>query len=405
MNQLEMTEYLSEQIPFLEERDGHEWKEAERLRKEFTVNYSIEKIAALSLDEYVIGKGSSNRSFCYQLERTLDSLGRILGARADKFGVYYGRTKSDATKKYRFARHWGEEKNEAFEAVKQSIVNLLKSSEDDNIVMIRNNKLSPMLKGKLLFIYHPNKFAPIYSKAHLEHFLAHLNINGTFESETDMQRALMDYRAKWPELEKRHPCLYMRLLYDLFHYPKYDVSSSGKKPNTKLPLLSAAIEGAIFIKDMPAVSDTITHKSITETTNYLERQKRLKHIGDRGESVVLEIERQRLINAKRNDLANKVTNIEDDKTGYDILSFDEDGTERQIEVKATSNKALDRGFYITANELDQASKLTNYYIYIVFSAMSIQPRILPLKNPDLNGKDFDTKAIAFHVSLKKDSHT
>lgn len=404
MNRLEMATRISERVPVLAKRDESGWKEAERLRKQFVTDYPINKIGHLSIDEYVIGKGSTNPSFCYRLERELDSLGRILGATAYKFGVYYGKTKSDASMKYRFVMHWGGDKTEAFEAVKLSIVTLLQAVAKDDMEAIRENKISPMFKGKLLFIYYPEKFAPIYAKQHLEHFLAQLNISGVFESEPDMQRALMGYRESWKELQKQHACLYMRFLYDEFGFPDYQgsTSSSGKESSANAPLLSEAIKGASFINGMPAITGTTTPQPGTGKGDYLGQQKHLKRIGDRGEAIVLAMEKQRLAAERRSDLSAKVKYIaeQDDRAGFDILSFDNDGTVRPIEVKATSGNTLERGFYITANEVEQASKQKNYHIYFVFSAMSKHPQVLQMKDPLLNGGDFELKAIAYHGTLK-----
>lgn len=401
MNRVEMANLISERVPLLKKRAEFELKEAERLRKQFVTDYPISKIGRLTLDEYVIGKGNINRSFCYRLERELDSLGRILGARADKFGLYYGKTRNDATMKYRFAKHWGANKVAVFKTIKQAIVNLLKAASRDDIATIRESMISPMFKGKLLFIYYPEKFAPIYAMSHLEHFLVQLNLTGKFDSETDMQRALMAYRKRWPAFKNNHACLYMRFLYDLFGYPPEE-PSAGTASSVKTPLLSAAIEDAAFINTMPVIRRIATKRTGTGAMNNAEHQKHFKRIGDRGEAIVLEMEKRRLTEAKRKDLATKVKHIatRDDRAGFDILSFDQDGTERPIEVKATMGKTLERGFYITANEVDKASKLPNYYIYFVFSAMSKRPRVLPVKKPKLSGGNFNLKAIAYHATLK-----
>lgn len=403
MNRLEMKARISERVPFLEIQYKAKLKEAEKLRKQFVTEYPVTKINRLTLDKYVIGKGSENRSFCYRLERELDSLGRILGATAYKFGVYYGRTNTDATMKYRFAQHWGANKDTAFKAVKQAIVSLLQAASRDDMAAIRENMISPMFKGKLLFIYYPEKYAPIYARPHLEHFLAQLNISGTFEREADMQRVLIDYRNIWPALKKQHACLYMRFLYDLFGYPPR-ASSAGPTSQVTAPLLSDAIKGAAFIDKMPPLSGTAPGPTGTSSGSgdYGAQQKRLKQIGDRGEAIVLEMEKRRLTEAKRRDLACKVKHIadRDDSAGFDILSYDEDDSERPIEVKAMSGKTLERGFYITANEVEKASSLTNYHIYFVFSTMSKQPRVLQVKNPLSKGSDFDLRATAYHATLK-----
>jgi hypothetical protein len=403
MKRIEMKAHISERVPLLAKRDEADWKEAERLRKQFIADYPLPKINRLTLDQYVIGKGNLNLSFCYRLERDLDILGRILGARADKFGVYYGKTKSDTTVKYRFAQHWGSNKDEAFTSVKQSIVSLLQAASRDDMVAIRENMISPMFKGKLLFIYYPEKFAPIYAWPHLEHFLVQLNIGGTFESEADMQRALMNYRNTWPALKKQHACLYMRFLYDLFGYPPSAAAPGA--PAAKAPLLHDAINGAIYIDKMPPVTSAEPGPGTgSGLRDYEGQQKRLKQIGDRGEAVVLEMERRRLTAANRKDLAAKVQHIADrnDGAGFDILSYDEDGSERPIEVKALSGKALDRGFYITANEIEKASSLSNYYIYFVFSAMSKKPRVLPMRKPFADDRNFALKPTAYHATRKED---
>jgi hypothetical protein len=395
-----MGKNVSEHVPFLAKRDEAKWKEAERLSKQFLTDYPVSKINRLTLDQYVIGKGSENRSFCYRIERELDSLGRILGATAYKFGVYYGRTKSDPKMEYRFRPHWGTKRDAAFTAVKQSIVYLLQAASRDDMAAIRENMISPMFKGKLLFIYFPEKFAPIYAWPHLEHFLAQLNISGTFESEADMQRALMDYRETWPALKEQHACLYMRFLYDLFGYPI--ASAGGPTSLVTGPLVSDAINGAAFVDKMPLVSGSPAVTAEIGSGDYAAQQKRLKQIGDRGEVIVLEMEKRRLTEAKRRDLALKVKHIadRDDSAGFDILSYDENGNERPIEVKATSGKTLERGFYITANEVEKASILPNYHIYFVFSAMSKKPRILPIKEP-LSGRSiFNLQPTVYHVILK-----
>ena len=51
----------------------------------------------------------------------------------------------------------------------------------------------------------------------------------------------------------------------------------------------------------------------------------------------------------------------DDSLGYDILSYEEDGTPRYIEVKTTEHRS-DNGelyFFISQNELEKAKTLKN----------------------------------------------
>jgi hypothetical protein len=317
-------------------------------------------------------------------------------------GVYYGKTKNDASEQYRFRPHWGSNLEEVFSSVKQAIVNLLQAAEQGDSHTIAKNPLSTMFKGKILYLYKPDQFAPVYSKEHLEYFIAKLNLSGSLRCGADMQRALMEYRATWPDLLAQLPPLYMRLLYHLFGYP-----ANNDSPNTitsSEPMLDKAVEGAEFIARMPPLSVKAKGESENyKKTNFEDRQKHLKRIGDRGEAIVVALEKKRLFLAGKPDLADNIKQIsqENDSAGYDILSFDADGTERPIEVKATNSKNLDRGFFVSSNELDKALTLANYHIYFVFSAMSKHPRVLTQKQPSLNDGDFTMRPVTYHVTLSR----
>src|SRR5689334_7827689 len=150
MNRLDMAKEIKGRVSLLANLDKDLWKSAERLRSDFVKDYSTSKIRSLTLDEFVIGKGHNNRSFCYRIEREMDSLGRILGATALKFGVYYGKEGSDSSNKYRFSHIWGNNVHEAFLSVKDAIVNLNEAANKRDLRTIKENRLSPMFKGKLL---------------------------------------------------------------------------------------------------------------------------------------------------------------------------------------------------------------------------------------------------------------
>jgi len=400
MNRQTIEELIHIHVPKLAQEERVRWINVEKLGVDFVFDFPPETIGSLQLDEYVIGKGAENRSFCYRLEREMDDLGRILGATAFKFGVYYGRTKSDPVDKYRFAKRWGSGVEEAFEATKKEIVSLLQAASIKDIDSLDQNPLSKMFKGKLLFVYFPDEYAPIYSQYHLKYFVTELNLHANPNSTIEMQRALMDYRATWPTLMEHSAVLYMHFLYQIFPNVKTPSTSPIIKP--ALPLLDEAIQGARFINQMPPVSSsTPISSSTTKKPNYENQQKQRKRIGDRGEKIVLRIEEKRLIDEGRADLAEEIKHISEksDREGYDILSFDQDGSPRYIEVKATTAKNLGRGFYITSNELEKSKALPNYYIYLVFSATSKNPKILPIKQSMLISDDFILHPVAYHVNL------
>jgi hypothetical protein len=148
------------------------------LRSDFVKYFNRNKISNMELEDYVVGlTGRENRmNFCYGLERQLEKLGRINGATAFKFGVYYGRTRTEGNCKYRFAKKFGNSYQEAFENVRNAILDLLNDDKRENIDKIVSNRLSPMFKGKILSTYYPEKYLNIFSNDHLTYYLTHLNL-------------------------------------------------------------------------------------------------------------------------------------------------------------------------------------------------------------------------------------
>ena len=94
-----------------------------------------------------------------------------------------------------------------------------------------------------------------------------------------------------------------------------------------------------------------------------------KKLGLLGELWVMDYERKRLNELGRKDLAKKVKHMaieQGDGLGYDIFSFNEDGCERYIEVKTTSEN-WQQPFYVSSNELNRSLDDPNqYYIYRVY---------------------------------------
>lgn len=110
--------------------------------------------------------------------------------------------------------------------------------------------------------------------------------------------------------------------------------------------------------------------------------RRCSEIGYIGEQRVFEFERQRLQEAGREDLAEKVRWISQESVaeGYDVLSFEEDGNERWIEVKATvGHRSI---FEMTHNEWQTAAAAgRKYCIYRVTNVESDEPAIEIIRDP------------------------
>ncbi|CAM1362182.1 hypothetical protein TOREUM_20666 [Tenacibaculum litoreum] len=100
--------------------------------------------------------------------------------------------------------------------------------------------------------------------------------------------------------------------------------------------------------------------------DYVAKQLKNKQIGEKSEQIVLEFEIERLQANGFKDYSPNVKLVSDDNSlGYDILSIENENKKRYIEVKTVKRNDNSYSFHITANEIQKAQQLENYYIYIV----------------------------------------
>ncbi len=128
----------------------------------------------------------------------------------------------------------------------------------------------------------------------------------------------------------------------------------------------------ITINSLDATEISVKETKVNFTpkkTNYIQNNIENKRIGDLGELWVLEYEKQKLKQANKHNLAQKVRHIaqeDGDGAGYDILSYDANGKEIFIEVKTTKSYA-NSVFYITKNELEKSRiEQESYFLYRVY---------------------------------------
>lgn len=114
--------------------------------------------------------------------------------------------------------------------------------------------------------------------------------------------------------------------------------------------------------------------------NYLEREARNQSLGEAGEQFVINFERARLIRAGRESLADRIEQISvtvGPSAGFDIRSFEENGTDRFIETK-TTKYGKNTPFFVTPNELQfSRENAPRYYLYRLFKFRD-SPRLFAL---------------------------
>jgi len=131
--------------------------------------------------------------------------------------------------------------------------------------------------------------------------------------------------------------------------------------------------------------------------DYVELSEHQHEIGLIGEKYVVTYEKQQLKELNLPSLANKVEHVsvtKGDGLGYDVLSFNADGTKKYIEVKTTSSSDPRQPFYLSSNELSFAKLASSqYFLYRVYD--------LPKKNDKKSPQLYIVKQpVSAHLVLK-----
>jgi hypothetical protein len=178
------------------------------------------------------------------------------------------------------------------------------------------------------------------------------------------------------------------------------VLESGDEDSDELDniMVNLKTTSTLLIDDAPEQfsNNDYDQKFIPKKTNFLKKARNQKKLGFAGELMVIKHEKDRLIAAGRNDLAERVRHVskeDGDGAGYDILSYDEDNKDspKYIEVKTTVGEKT-TPFILTETEVNFSDKNSlNFYLYRVFK----------FDKKNLQGKLFILKGdIESHLELK-----
>lgn len=121
--------------------------------------------------------------------------------------------------------------------------------------------------------------------------------------------------------------------------------------------------------------------------DYLNKHKQNMMIGRKAEEVVFEYEHDRLLALGKENLAEHIewTSLKDNSVGYDIKSYNEDGHEIYIEVKAGRITSSGLSFFISDLEYDKSQTMQNYYFYcVIFQGDQKSPLIWGIDSKSVN---------------------
>lgn len=316
---------------------------ASQTRGDFLVAFPKENLNRLSLDKYVIGHKTP--TFCAYVEAKTRAWANIQGATAAKFVIYYGKTKTDPNKIYRYnTRKYGDE-NEAFRAVKGMLLDLVRLGGEKNIDFsaIDANPLSQMFKAKILSLYYDDRFLSVCSSEHLEMFGDILGCPKDLSSSQYQHLLLKAKQSSAITRDWKNP-KFMAFLYDTYVHTNNTPTSTIKKPR----------------------------KKAYRKVNFEDVQNQRNEIGKAAEEFALRWESERLIGENLGALIPKIKDRRDyPGYGYDFLSHSSSKKQRFIEVKSVGKLPKGEGyrFFLSDNENSISTSpehRKDYFFYLVY---------------------------------------
>lgn len=199
------------------QNDGKQFfDDLENLRNSFVQEYSESKVRTMVMNDYVLGLNNNNNSFCYKMEYTLTGLGNIQGAQAIKHGIYFGKQGQSKTPSYHYKKCLGKNEDEAFANLKEEICTLIREGDSMDETLILHSKISPMLRGKILYVYHPLLYLPIYADSSLDYFISKLSLKTTNKKDPYFkQKILLEFKNGSKILRKWTNIQYVYFLFKL----------------------------------------------------------------------------------------------------------------------------------------------------------------------------------------------
>jgi hypothetical protein len=367
----------------------------ENLLQEFYIQFPRNRIANISIDQYVYGRHGIDHieTFSYWMGKKLASFGRIAGSPASQYGLWYGTHGKDKNVRYRHTARYGSTIDNAFRKIKQEVAALIVHGAAQDYDAIAKSMLGEKLKGKILATYFPNIYLSIYASVYLDDILKYFNLDD-LKSHKEVaiykQQRLLHFKNTDSVMVDWTLMKFAMFLNDELYNNYYPGSATGEADD-RVPMFPdiSLVEAEILDQQIDESADTSSVNNGTSIpisvgkVDYLKRSKKNKAIGDRGEQIVYFSEIKTLTALGRSDLAAKVKWVaeKEDGLGYDVLSRNLDGSKRHIEVKANTKIAGHADFFLTAPELKKTGRLENYYIYYVYDVISKTPKIWQIENP------------------------
>lgn len=159
----------------------------------------------------------------------------------------------------------------------------------------------------------------------------------------------------------------------------------------------------ISVSSIAHKSDKSIKRIKTSKRNYIQQLQIQLEVALRGEDLILNYEKNKLIKAGYPELAKQVENVSltDIDLGYDIRSFDVDEFGNVYEVYIKINSNVNENFMpinFSKNEINKMTSKTDLFrLYRVFDIYTNKPKLQIISSDYLNNKEF--KPIEYEVVL------
>ncbi|MGM0109886.1 DUF3883 domain-containing protein [Enterococcus sp. DIV0187] len=388
-----------------EDKYNNEYKRAYTNSVEaFQNDYNANVLKNLTAEQMVYG--NKDKGLYHRLKEETKVIGSI-DVRSSNYGVFKKDGKIYPNPKF------GNTIEKAAQNFRDNMFDILDSSLDCDESRIIENPLPKTLKYKLASIYNSAYFLPIYSVHHVNFFLECLGYSALGKNQKDYFKGvhlLLDEKNSNSITKNWSNHKYARVLYYMFDSPKKN-GKQGEvfKTNEGLAIISTDKymgKEIIHVESHLVDAEERVFKFNPNTrgkTKDFEKEQRKNIInGDIAEEKVIEFEKQRLLKLDRNYDVSKIEKVSEKNysAGFDIKSFNENGSERYIEVKSTVTNNL--SFNLSINEF-LAGKYykENYWVYFVcLENENIEIRTINNPFSEENLKKLDIQPINFQVNMK-----
>ena len=185
-------------------------------RAEILKRFPRDKWPEMRLEDYALGQRGVEDTYCHWLEFKSRWMGSIRGGSSRKLIIYKRRDEVG----WYFPRKAFSNEREAWDALRGKFVKAFDLAEQgkwEQIDVLETLALGPAVKLKSLHLYFPDEVLPVYSTAHLQHFLRSLGRPSeevNVSSVVALNRFLLAALRREPTVEGWNTEELQRLLYN-----------------------------------------------------------------------------------------------------------------------------------------------------------------------------------------------